>query len=397
MLRAALVFAALGLASAANAGETLLGIDRLFSPPFAGLLRGARVGVLAHAASRSRDGRHLVDLLHERADLRAIFTPEHGLRSIDDDAVPDGRDPATGVPVFSLYGPRRQPTPEQLSVVDVLVVDLQDVGLRYYTYPATLAWLLRAAAGAGKRVIVLDRPDPLGGAVVEGAMLEERWSGGIVSFYPMPTRHGMTLGELARFYNEELALGADLTVVPMAGWERAWVWPSTGLPWRAPSPALPTFEQALLYALFGPLEATNLAVGRGKDNADAFRVYGAPWVSEWQAARVVERLSALGLAGLRFSTAEWIPTRAKFEGKRCRGFRVDVTGPVDGFRALVETLKQLDRELGHNLMLGGADRMLGAAWVREDAESGVSTEAIIERARRESRDFLAARDRALLY
>jgi uncharacterized protein YbbC (DUF1343 family) len=246
-------------------------------------------------------------------------------------------------------------------------------------------------------VIVLDRPNPLGGDVVEGAMLEERWKGGIASFYPMPTRHGMTFGELARFYNDELALGANLTVVPMAGWDRRALWPATGLLWRAPSPALPTFEQALLYALFGPLEATSLAVGRGKDNADAFRVYGAPWVSEWQAARVVERLSAEGLAGLRFSVAEWVPTRAKFEGKRCRGFRVDVTGPVDGFRAGLETLKTLVEVLGENLKLGGADRMLGAPWVREDVESRVSTDVIIERARRGSQEFLAARDRALLY
>jgi uncharacterized protein YbbC (DUF1343 family) len=397
MFRAALVFAALGLAPVANAGDVLMGIDRLFTAQFAGLLQGARVGVLAHAASRSVDGRHLVDLLHERADLRAIFTPEHGLRSIDDDAVPDGRDPATGAPVFSLYGPRRQPTPEQLALVDVLVVDLQDVGLRYYTYPATLAWLLRAAGHAGKRVIVLDRPNPLGGAEVEGAMLEERWSGGIASYYPMPTRHGMTLGELARFYNERLALGADLTVVPMAGWQRSMVWPATGLKWRAPSPALPTFEQALLYALFGPLEATNLAVGRGKDNGQAFRIFGAPWVSEGQAARALERLSAQRLAGLRFSAADWVPTRAKFEGKHCRGFRVEVTGPVEGFRALIATLKALDEELGQNLKLSGADRMLGAAWVREEVEADASTDAILERARRESRDFLAVRDRALLY
>ncbi|MBI3556366.1 MAG: DUF1343 domain-containing protein [Deltaproteobacteria bacterium] len=396
ILNSLLVLAFLGLEAHA---AVLPGIEQLFSAPFAQLLAHRRVGVLAHFASRALDGTHVVDLLRKQVDLRVIFAPEHGFRGTNDEQVPDSRDPVTGLPVYSLYGPRRAPSADELAQIDVLVIDLQDVGMRFYTYSATVAWTLQSCASAHKPVVLLDRPNPIGGTVVEGAVLDPRYRGKITSFYPTTMRHGMTLGELARLYNTELKIGADLTVVPVMGWRRGMLWRDTGIRWFAPSPALTTSDQALLYGLFGVLETFNISVGRSLKNADAFRVYGAPWITATESRRLAVDLRKLKLPGLRFTQVEWKSERSNFVGQRCRGFRVDITDArrLKGFRSLIAVMQVLRAQFGARLEDDGDDVDLGASWVRQAVDANRPFEEIRERASREAADFMAERERVLLY
>jgi uncharacterized protein YbbC (DUF1343 family) len=386
----------------AGAAEVKTGTDRLFEPQGLALLQGKRVGVLAHRASRTREGGHLVDLLFARTDLKltAIFAPEHGLRGGDDTALPDSKDPVTGLTIYSLYGPRKAPTPELLDLVDVVVIDLQDVGVRYYTYQATMALTMKACKAAGKKVIVLDRPNPVGGLAVEGAVLEPVFQGGdIAYYYPLISRHGMTMGELALLYNVEYGIDADLTVVPMSGWERSMYWEDTGLSWWPPSPALEAPDQTVAYALLGSIEWFNLAVGRGQTNENAFRRYGAPWISETEARGLVQRLKGENLPGLSFDYVEWTPTRSTYEGKLCRGFSLQISdrASLRGFESQLRVMRALWETFGARLKMQPSDPLIGARWVREQTESGASIQSMLERADRESELFRRQRARHLLY
>ncbi len=393
---------ALALFSAPALSSVLLGSDRIFEAPYLDQLRGKRVGLLAHAASRTQDGTHVVDWIasHNEFQLKMIFAPEHGYRSVDDVLLPDSQDPLTGLPVYSLYGPRKAPTDAMLSELDVVLIDLQDVGLRYYTYPATLVYTLRACQKNGKKVIVLDRPNPLGGAIVEGASLESTLAnGGLTTLASVPTRHGMTMGELAILYNQMLGIGADLTVIPMSGWSRAQLWEDSKLQWVPPSPALIHPEQAYLYALFGTLESGNLAVGRGKTNDLAFHVFGAPWITEEKSAALVKKLQQLQLPGLQFRAVSWIPTRDIFVGKLCRGFRVDVTdaSKLESFRSLISVLEEMKSVLGATLDTKGMVYMLGTLWLWTGIEKGAPVSDLMERAAQENQQFLKLRQKALIY
>ena len=381
------------------------GMERLLSAPYVSLVQGRKLGVLAHHASRDRFGNHLVDLLSRQdgIQLKMIFAPEHGYRSVDDELLPDSIDPVTGLPVYSLYGPRKAPTPEMLAEIDAVVIDLQDVGVRFYTYAATVVNVLQACKAAGKPVILLDRPNPLGGVIVEGAVLDSSLvNGGLTTLAAIPTRHGMTLGELAIFYNETLDVHADLTVVPMSGWKRSMMWNDTGLPWYPSSPALVTEDQVQLYGSFGGLEALNLAVGRGIKNDLAFHTYGAPWITPANAQDLTAALQRLSLPGLTFTAVQWTPERGVFQGELCQGFRIDLKETdachvIEGFRSLIETLETMKRSLGPGLDFSRATVSLGAPWLRDGIESGVPAGELITRAQQGSGSFLKARANALLY
>ena len=295
------------------------GIDVLRAGGFQSL-RGTRVGLVTHAAAITHDGVRTVDVLHAApgVNLVALFTPEHGLEAKTDRAVADGRDPRTGLPIHSLYGPRRTPTAAQLAGVDTIVVDLQDAGVRFYTYFATLRNVMQAAARDHKKLVVLDRPNPLGGEVVEGP-LPDAGADAFLHPYPVPIRHGMTLGELALLLDRETNLGVHPEVVRAQGWRRSMLFADTGLSWTPPSPNLTSPTAALLYLGVALVEMTNVSVGRGTD--EPFEVVGAPWAD----ARLAARLSELGILGVAFEDVVFTPSSGPYAGRRCQGARLRIT------------------------------------------------------------------------
>jgi uncharacterized protein YbbC (DUF1343 family) len=297
------------------------------------LITGKRLALLTNHSGVDRAGRRDADLLiADGRKLTALFSPEHGFRGLEDrPGLPDAIDSATGLPIYSLYGGSRAAAWAALDSVDVLLIDLQDIGARYYTYVASAVTLLQQAAQRGTRVLVLDRPNPIGGDLVQGNIRGALAAPDsvVVGFLPVPMRHGMTLGELIRLAADLLAPHADLTVVPAGGWRRAMAYDATGLPWVKPSPNMPSLESAFHYPGLCLFEGTNLSVGRG--TGDAFQVVGAPWLD---AAAVLNRLRGQGgeaLAGVAVtfdSFTPHAPTDGKYDGVLVRGLRFRVTDRV---------------------------------------------------------------------
>jgi uncharacterized protein YbbC (DUF1343 family) len=289
-------------------------------------LRGLRVGLVCHPASVDGQLRHAADLLAAApgVELAALFGPEHGFLGQAQDlvGVGDGHDPRSALRVASLYGPTSaslRPTAEQLRGLDALVIDLQDVGSRYYTFQATMLFCQEAAATHGMKTVVLDRPNPLGGTAVEGPALRPGYES-FVGTHPLPTRHGLTVGELARLYAKERGLAGELEVIPCEGWRRAMDFDATGLPWVLPSPNMPTVDTAFVYPGQCLLEGTNLSEGRGTTRP--FELCGAPWVEPRQLA---ERLRREQLPGVLFRPAWFQPTFHKFAGQACGGVQPHLT------------------------------------------------------------------------
>jgi uncharacterized protein YbbC (DUF1343 family) len=301
--------------------KTRSGLEVLASQGFA-LLAGQTVGVVTNQTGLDAAGRRNVDLLLAAPGVKvgAIFTPEHGITGLLDSHVPHSRDPASGLKIWSLYGPGRRPTPAMLSGLDTLVFDIQDVGVRYYTYLATLSYVLEAGSRHGLRVVVLDRPNPLTGRVVEGPLMDPDLRS-FTAPHPLPVRTGMTIGEYAQMVAAERGLSVALTVVPLQGWRRDRWYDETGLPWVNPSPNIRSPLQALLYSGVGLLEATNLSVGRGTEMP--FEVVGAPWIKD--PAGLAQALNARPLAGVTFQPVEFTPTANVFSGEMVRGVRLVVT------------------------------------------------------------------------
>jgi uncharacterized protein YbbC (DUF1343 family) len=297
------------------------GLETLLLRP--GDLRGARIGLVANPASVTADLVHAaIALKAARAfKLVALFGPEHGIWANAQDLVEveDSRDPVTGLPVHSLYGKTRMPTPTMLGSLDALVIDLQDVGSRYYTFVYTMLHCLEACARDRRRLVVLDRPNPIGGVALEGNVLDPAYRS-FVGLHPLPARHGMTVGELALLFREELGLSVDLRVVPMKGWRREMYFEDTGLPWVLPSPNMPSVGTAFVYPGGCLIEGTNLSEGRGTTRP--FELVGAPWIDPWTLARDLEREK---LPGVRFRPTFFEPTFQKHAGRVCGGIQVHVT------------------------------------------------------------------------
>jgi uncharacterized protein YbbC (DUF1343 family) len=294
--------------------EVLTGIDVLVRENFA-RLKGKKVGLVTNHTGRDRLGRATIDLLHqaEGVQLVALFSPEHGIRGALDEKVSDSKDEKTGLPIYSLYGQRRKPTADTLKGLDTLVYDIQDAGCRFYTYISTLGLVMEAAAEHKLRVVVLDRPNPISGVTVEGPVLDPGKES-FVAFHRLPVRHGLTVGELARLFNTERKIGADLEVVAMEGWRREFFFDRTGLTWVNPSPNLRGLTAAYLYPGIGLLETTNLSVGRGTDRP--FEWIGAPWID---GQRLASALAKLNLPGLRFVPLNLKPVSSVHAGKECGG------------------------------------------------------------------------------
>ncbi len=285
---------------------------------------GRRIGLVANPASLDADRRHVVEVAAAAPEIRltALFGPQHGFRSdVQDNMIETdhARHPRLKVPVYSLYGETRTPTPAMLSDIDLLVVDLQDVGTRVYTYIHTMTNCLQACAAGGIPVVVCDRPNPIGGDAVEGPTLRPGYES-FVGQFPIPLRHGLTIGELARLCNERFDLGAAIEVLPLAGWRRNEYHDETGLPWVLPSPNLPTLESAIVYPGMVLLEGTNLSEGRGTTRP--FEIAGAPWLD---AHRLAAAMNDLALPGIWFRPAEFQPTFQKHAGQSCGGCQLHVT------------------------------------------------------------------------
>ena len=326
----------------AEPSVVLTGLDRLQQDGWQ-LLAGQRVGLITNQTGVDRAGRSNVQLFREASQIKlvALFSPEHGLTGQrDQPSIDDSIDPATGLRVFSLYGATRQPTAEQLALIDTLVFDIQDIGTRFYTYVSTMGLAMQTAAQHQKRFVVLDRPNPINGVDVEGPVLDDGLQS-FVGFHTLPVRHGMTIGELAQMFKAELNLNVDLTVVHMEGWRRQQYFDDTGLLWVDPSPNMRNLNQALLYPGIGLLETTNLSVGRGTDTP--FERLGAPWIDGLQLAR---SLSAAGLRGVKFTPVDFRPNASVHANTLCHGVQILITDrrairPLDVGLQIASLLRQM--------------------------------------------------------
>ena len=368
------------------------------------LIAGKRVGLLSNNTGVDHLGRRDVDLLRTApgARLTVLFSPEHGFLGKEDrSGLPDSRDSATGLPIYSLYGGSRTAARAAVDSVDVLLIDLQDIGARYYTYIATTVQLMRDATRVGKRVIVLDRPDPVGGVAMQGNVRarasdpDSLFSG----FMPVPMRYGMTLGELARLANDALAVGTDLVVVPALGWNRTMFYDQTGLPWVKPSPNMPDIESALLYPGTCLFEGTNVSVGRG--TATAFRVLGAPWLDP---ERVIARLDTSALRGVDVRATRFTPiapTDGKYAGVALQGIELrvrerQVYDPTKLAVALLAAIKAV-HPADFQFRAQSFDRLAAGPELRTAIEAAQSPQAIWNSWTSDLARFREARAKYLIY
>jgi uncharacterized protein YbbC (DUF1343 family) len=385
-----------------------LGIERLLSDQ-AGRLRGARVGLVCNQASVDHDFQHAADLLHEHPDinLTALFGPQHGIRGdVQDNMIETAhaKDRRTGLPIYSLYSETREPTEEMLDGVDVIVVDLQDVGTRIYTFMYTMANCMRAAKKLGKKVIVCDRPNPIGGTQVEGVVLDPAFAS-FVGQYPIATRHGMTMCELGKLFNEAFGIGCDFEAVTMDGWSRELWYDETDGPWVLPSPNMPTLDSASVFPGSVHLEGTQMSEGRGTTRP--FELIGAPYID---ADSYAEALTKLQLPGVSFRSCVFMPTFQKHAGKACGGVQIHVLDraafkPALTGIAMVKTafdmyrddFKWKDPPYEYEYDRNPFDLIAGTSKVREAIERGDSLASIAESWVAPLADFKELRERFLLY
>jgi len=365
------------------------------------LVAGRRVGLITNHTGIDRDGRTSIDLLrgHPAVELVALYAPEHGIRGTEaaGAAVPAGVDEPTGLPIHSLYGTTLRPTAAMLEGIEALLFDMQDVGARYYTYVSTMALAMEAAGEAGIPFIVLDRPNPVRGDAVQGAVLDPDFAT-FVGMYPVPMRHGMTVGELARMYVGEFGIDVDLHVAPLDGWSRSMTFADTGLPWTPPSPNMPSLESALAYSGTCLFEGTPLSVGRGTDRA--FQWVGAPWLNGESLAAA---LNAYGLDGVRFEVATFTPAApgdGKFGGQTVQGVRlVAESSTFDAPLAAVAVLVEAYRASGADWSWNVAhfDRLAGTDALRLGVEAGLGTEELTRGWTEATRAFETRRAPYLIY
>ncbi len=374
--------------------EVLTGIDVLERDNFK-QLAGLRVGLVTNHTGRDRAGRQTIDVLHKAPGVRlvALFSPEHGIRGLLDEKVSDSKDEQTGLPVYSLYGETRRPQPAQLKDLDALVFDIQDIGTRFYTYISTLGYVMEEAARARLPVFVLDRPNPIGGLDVEGPIADaDKLS--FIAYHSIPVRHGMTVGELARLFNEERKINCDLRVVRMEGWRRGMWFDATNLTWVNPSPNMRSLAEAALYPGVGLLETTNVSVGRGTDTP--FEVVGASWLD---GRRLAGYLNSRKIAGVRFVPVRFTPKASVFKDEECGGINIVVTDRAR-FRPVqtgLEIAVALRRLYPAEWKTEGYVRLLANAETFEAVKRADEPEGISRLWADNLAEFRPARARALLY
>nr|WP_256522672.1 DUF1343 domain-containing protein [Halobacillus sp. A5] len=364
------------------------------------LIEGKNVGLITNPTGVDKDLNSIVDILHEDPDvnLTALYGPEHGVRGSAQagEYVEYYTDEQTGLPVYSLYGETRKPTPDMLEDVEVLLFDIQDVGTRFYTYIYTMAYAMEAAQENDIPFVVLDRPNPLSGDKVEGPVLEEEYKS-FVGNYEIPLRHGMTVGELSKLFNEEFEIGADLTVVEMNKWKRNMYYDDTPLEFVAPSPNMPTTDTALVYPGAALIEGTNVSEGRG--TSQPFELIGAPFINSTELA---EEMNDLNLPGVTFRAASFTPTFSKHQSVLSNGVEIHVEHeesyqPVETGLHLVKTIHDMYPEDFEFRTDGFFNNLIGNGWVQEAIENGESVEEIQAEWEDELNEFKEVREQYLLY
>lgn len=375
-------------------GQTLVGIDVFEAGNFVSLA-GKRIGLITNQTGRDRAGDSTIDVLAHAPGIKlvALFSPEHGIRGTEDEKVSSSTDAQTGLPIYSLYGETTRPSGQMLAGIDALVFDIQDAGVRFFTYITTMGYAMEAAAQHHIAFYVLDRPDPLGGVRVEGPMLD-RDKTSFVGYFPMPLQPGMTLGEMARMFNAENHIGCDLHVIAMKNWDRSEWLDQTGLPWVNPSPNLRSFTEELLYPGIEILQAGGVSVGRGTDKP--FEQFGAPWI---HAADLVAELNRRGISGVRFSPARFTPQSGLYAGQQCEGVAIEITdrSALDPIRVGFEAASALRKLYPEHFDVAKMIFLVGNTRTIARLERGDSPGEIIAAWKSDLDAFRRIRARYLLY
>lgn len=377
------------------------GLDNISS--YKHLFHNKRVGIITNHTAKSSSGQYIVDVFRNMSNvtITALFSPEHGIYGIEEAGrkIESGTETTYQLPVYSLYGKARKPTREMLGDIDILVFDIQDVGARFYTYIYTMSLAMEAAAECGKRFVVLDRPNPINGIQVEGNILERQYAS-FVGLYPIPVRHGMTVGELARMFNEQgwlkNGVKADLVVIKMKGWRRSMWYNQTGLSFIKPSPNMAGLETAAVYPGLCLLEGTNVSEGRGTPMP--FRQFGAPWIdSESLAAK----LNRLHLPGVRFEPTAFTPVSSKYKGQKCKGVKIIITNrdSLEPYWSGVLIINEIHRMYPDAFQWRAQhfDRLCGTSVIREAITAQSSLEKLREKWQVGLKNFLRVRDKYLMY
>ncbi|PIR20736.1 MAG: hypothetical protein COV45_04055 [Deltaproteobacteria bacterium CG11_big_fil_rev_8_21_14_0_20_47_16] len=383
---------------------TQLGIDNLLLTPE--LFDGKRIGAVLHQASVLSDGTPTVDALAPY-NLTTLFGPEHGITTVaqDMEGVGHNEDAARNIPIYSLYGDSfasLKPQADMCNNMDVFIIDLQDIGSRYYTYIYTMAFCMQTAAATGKPVIVCDRPNPINGTTIEGGLIDKGFHS-FVGLYPLPVRHAMTIGELARYFNDTCGIDCDLKVIPMTGWKRDMLWNQTGLSWINPSPNMRSLNAALLYPGMCLLEGTNVSEGRG--TATPFELCGAPWIDS---EKLAKQMSDLKLPGIEFTPTEFTPTFQKHTARICHGIKFTITNqttlrPYETGVALIAALATHKgfawRTERYEFVddIPAIDLLTGSSRIRKAIDHQESWSGLRKLIGPTPADFLTTRERYLMY
>jgi len=377
-----------------HVGRVQVGLDVLETEKFVSL-RGKHVGLITNHTGVDFQGRSTVEILAKASGVQlvALFSPEHGIAGHADDKVTSSKDPSTGLPIYSLYGEQRRPTDDMLKDIDALVFDVQDAGVRFYTYTTTMAYCMEEAAKHGIAFYVLDRPNPLNGDILEGPMLDPDKTS-FEAYYPIPVRYALTIGELAQFYNSENHINADLQVIPMKNWHRNYFFESTGSRWIPPSPNLRTLKGSILYPGLEILQNAGLSVGRGTEAP--FEEFGAPWMD---GAEIAVELNARNLPGLRFSNQPFIPVSGLYAGQRCGGVGVKVTdrGAVRSMRLGLEIAALLQKKYPRQFDSSKIIRLIGNDQTVRNLQAGTPPEQIVRSWAESLAGFDLVRRKYLLY
>lgn len=400
LLRALLIACVLMAAGGVFAAKKLkvqTGLDNLLQNADQHL-KGKRIGLIVNHSAIDARGRHIIDLLHPKYKITKIFAPEHGVRGKVDDHVSDGKDTKTRLPVVSLYQRKKKaPDAEDLKNVDILIFDIQEIGVRYYTYATTMVLAMKAAQANGKKMLILDRPNMAAALGVYGPLLESKFHGGFSSYYPIPIAHAMTIGELANYYNNQFQIGADIEVIKLTGYKHGMYFDETGQPWRNPSPSITDMNSVIGYHLAGSLESLNISVGRGTQKP--FQLFGAPF---FDGRKIAAALNAAKLPGLKFVAATFKPVRSAYSKKSCHGFKLIVTNrkAIDPMRTLITIAQEIHKylpEKGRDKNWSSIAHAIGDTAFIDSIAKGEGHESLVQKIAADVKAFVDVRQKYLLY